>query len=272
MTDWLYLVKGGHAFKKSFRQSGCSVNLRRYSCVHTSPGGIRVQPANPSWSARGEPGPGVVTRSRLSQVPGTARLGPLRPPPLGPAGKRPRGPAARRRSGRACQGAGAGTRARSRDSGPGLPRGPQRPACHESPPVPQSTRGLRFRARPGPSGARQPRARSPAAQRPAPTARRRGHGVGLGLHPPAWAAFPRPFPRATPAPGGRPPLGAEPGPSSSSRCPAPGPGCPAAEAAAVLTQTASWECCSPLGPAREKKNVFQASSPSPGPDSSIYSP
>lgn len=121
----------------------------------------------------------------------------------------------------------------------------------------------------GPGNREAPR--GPARPRPAPTAAARPWSP-RALHPPAWAAFPRPFPRAAPAPGGRLPPGAEPGPSSSSRCPAPNPGCPAAEAAAVLTQTASWECCSPLGPAREKKNVFQAPSPLPGPDSSIYSP
>lgn len=137
--------------------------------------------------------------------------------------------------------------------------------------------GRPWRSGPAPGPLRRPlgtaaAARLPEARpRPAPTAAARPWRP-RALHPPAWAAFPRPFPRAAPAPGGRPPPGAEPGPSSSSRCPAPGPGYPAAEAVAVLTQTASWECCSPLGPAREKKNVFQAPSPLPGPDSSIYSP
>lgn len=225
--------------------------------------------ANPSWSARGEPGPRVGMQSRFRQVPGTVRSGPLWPPALGPARTRPPGlrlPGARVGPARA---PGPGRGARNWDSGPGLPQGPQRPACHATPCPSPPRASASAPARPGSTSALQP---APAAQRPAPTARRRGHGVELGLHPPAWAAFPRPFPRAAPAPGGKPPLGAEPGPSSSSRCPAPGPGCPAAEAAAVLTQTASWECCSPLGPAREKKNVFQAPSPSPGPDSSIYSP
>lgn len=138
-------------------------------------------------------------------------------------------------------------------------------------------RGMAWRSGPAPGPLRGPpgapaAARLPEARpRPAPTAAARPWRP-RALHPPAWAAFPRPFPRAALAPDGRPPPGAEPGPSSSSRCPAPDPGCPAAEAAAVLTQTASWECCSPLGPAREKKNVFQAPSPLPGPDSSIYSP
>lgn len=85
-----------------------------------------------------------------------------------------------------------------------------------------------------------------------------------GVHPPAWAAFPRPFPRAAPAPGGRPPPGAGPAPSSSSRCPAPGPGCPAAEAAAVLTQTASWERCSPARAGQGEEERFPGAFPLAG--------
>lgn len=217
-------------------------------------------PANPpARQRRGRAG--VETRSRLRHVPGTTRFGPLAPAePLLGRGTGSGRHAAPGAYGSAARGPG---RPGHRGSRPGLPRGPRRPPATRARRCP-GPRGASASApaRPGPSGARSP----------APTARRRGHGVGLGLHPPAWAAFPRPFPRAAPAPGGRPPPGAEPGPSSSSRCPAPGPECPAAEAAAVLTQTASWECCSPLGPAREKKNVFQAPSPSSGPDSSIYSP
>lgn len=280
LNDSLYLVRDGNpTLIKIFLSKGRGCAPDGALGAHTA--GAQVRRAE----REGEPGRGGCHGHGSARSPPPSPRGVLPAPAPGPASTRPRGLLLGGARGPGLL----GRRGRARDSGPGLlgaaaPRLPRESAgapAHPGPPM-RRPRAEGPRAptpptpTPRPPGARSPApatpAPRPAAPRPAPTARRRGHGAGRGLHPPASAAFPRPFPRAAPAPGGRPPPGAEPGPSSSSRCPAPGPGCPAAEAAAVLTQTASWECCSPLGPAREKKNVFQAPSPSPGPDSSIYSP